>query len=191
MGNDCLVSVDGTDCPIQRRWCHLNGKKQWDKRFYTHKFHAHGLRYEVALSLLTSSIVWISGPYMPGVYNDVMIFRDGLIHQLEEGERVEADDGYIGECPRFCKCPGGFHGRLDQERMRGRVRMRHETVNKRLKQFACLTKKFRHSAEKHSACFRGAAILTQLAIEGGEELFDVREYDDALSDLQVEQLYGL
>jgi hypothetical protein len=32
---------------------------------------------------------------------------------LEEGERVEADDGYVGEAPRHVKCPKsplGGHG---------------------------------------------------------------------------------
>jgi hypothetical protein len=69
--------------------------------------------------------------------------------------------------------------------------MRHETINERLKNFHCLKVKFRHSASKHAACFWAVAVLTQLAIESGEEMFDMREYDDRLSDAQIIQLYGL
>jgi hypothetical protein len=186
--NDCLVSVDGTDCP--RKKIRLpNGKM--DTRYWSFKFRDAGLRYEVAICILTSDIVSIAGPYMPGVWNDLMIFRDGLRGRLGLHERVEADDGYWGDSPRYCVCPNAYTTRTDQERMRKRLRLRHETVNKRLKQFRCLLVKFRHRTEQHAACFRSAAVLTQLAIEGGEELFDMREYDDRLSDADVARLYGL
>jgi hypothetical protein len=69
--------------------------------------------------------------------------------------------------------------------------MRHETINERLKNFHCLKVKFHHSASKHVACFWAVAVLTQLRIESGEEMFDMQEYDDSLSDAQIVQLYGL
>ena len=94
-GNDCLMSVDGTDFRIAE-----HGKK-----FYSFKFKKSALRYEVALCILTGDIVWINGPYEPGVWNDIAIFRDGIMHHLEDGERVEADDGYLGEAPKYVKCP--------------------------------------------------------------------------------------
>jgi hypothetical protein len=34
-------------------------------------------------------------------------------------------------------------------------------------------------------------MLMQLAIESGEEMFDMQEYDDRLSDAEIVQLYGL
>ena len=37
--------------------------------------------------------------------------------------------------------------------------------------------KFRHSVDKHGTCFYCVALLTQLAIEHGEEVFSVA-YDD-------------
>lgn len=36
---------------------------------------------------------------------------------------------------------------------------------------------WRHNVVFHSAAFRAVAVLTQLAIDNGEELFEV-EYDD-------------
>jgi hypothetical protein len=186
--NDCLTSVDGTDCTIKGKVL-FNGAP--DTRYYSYKFQGPALRYEVAVLILSSDIVWVAGPYLPGVWNDLMIFWHGLKGMLLVGERVEADDGYLAEFPLACKCPGALFTRQDQKKMCGRLRRRHETINKRLKIFGCLTIRFRHSAAKHAACFRCAAVLTQLLIKNGEELFDVREYDDRLSDNQVEQLFGL
>jgi hypothetical protein len=34
-----------------------------------------------------------------------MIFRHGLSGMLPPGERVEADNGYVGDCPGKCKVP--------------------------------------------------------------------------------------
>lgn len=192
IGNDCLSSVDGVDC--SRTWpsyYNHKGKLKKDKRYYTHKFKAGGLRYEVALSIRSSDIVWIAGPYLPGIWNDLAIFRLGLMYMLEDGERIEADDGYKGECPQYVKCPRGVTRRKDKKKMKARVRMRHETINERLKNYTCLEKLFRHSDEKHALCFRACAVLVQLAMEGGEELFDCREYDDTMTDQQVEELFGL
>jgi hypothetical protein len=48
-----------------------------------------------------------------------------------------------------------------------------------MKQFNCLKNQFRHhDIAKHSSCFRAVAVLTQLAIEFGESLFEVEYSDD-------------
>ena len=84
VGADCLLSVDGTD--FRTRWINVN--------FWSYKFKKCGFRYEVALCIKTGWICWLNGPYAPGIWNDQMIFGDALAYELEEGERVEADDGY-------------------------------------------------------------------------------------------------
>jgi uncharacterized protein YpmB len=40
-----------------------------------------------------------------------------------------------------------------------------------------LKKHYRHSLEKHSACFRTVAVVTQLSIEYGSPLYEVEYYD--------------
>jgi len=91
---------------------------------------------------------------------------------------AEADDGYIGEAPKHIKCPKMFTADEKKAAMEARVRSRHESVNKRMKQFGCLRQQFRHhDFAKHSSCFRAVAVLTQVAIEFGETLFEV-EYSD-------------
>ena len=97
---------------------------------------------------------------------------------LDEGERVEADDGYIGEDPETTKVPGSMVHPQEEAILltRSKVRRRHETANKRIKQFKCLSTVFRHEIEQHGACFRACAVLTQLAIENGKLLFGVSGY---------------
>ena len=62
--------------------------------------------------------------------------------------------------------------------MQQRIRARHETVNKRFKQWGCLQNKFRHDILKHAEVFRAVAVITQIAIETGEPLFEVNYIDD-------------
>jgi hypothetical protein len=47
---------------------------------------------------------------------------------------------------------------------------RHETVNRRLKQFYCINLRFRHSLHLHPRFFHAVVNLTQLMIEIGEPL---------------------
>jgi hypothetical protein len=167
-----MVSVDGTDFQICQ-------PKPFSKAWYSYKYKKPGLRYEVAISIRNGDIVWINGPYEAGVWPDIEIFRDGIIHYLEVGEQVEADDGYTGEDPEHAKTPRGFTNNDERLALQSRVRSRQETVNKCLKQWACLKQIFRHDLEKHSGCFRAVAVITQLSIEHGEPLFGV-DYDDTI-----------
>lgn len=68
IGNDCLVSVDGTDCPMHKF------KPFWDG-WYKHKYNGPGTRWEVCICICTGHIVSISGPYYPGQWNDLMVFQ--------------------------------------------------------------------------------------------------------------------
>ena len=65
IGNDALVTIDGTD---------LKAQKRYDKRFFSHKFKSGGLRYEVGVCIVTGHIVWINGPFRCST-NDITIVR--------------------------------------------------------------------------------------------------------------------
>lgn len=108
---------------------------------------------------------------------------------MEQREKVEADDIYIPE-RGHCVCPGSLDSRADQSRLRGKVRMRHEHINERIKNFGCMVQRFRHSTNKHSACFRAVCVITQLAMESGETMINMAEYDDRLSDAQIAAIFG-
>ena len=94
--------------------------------------------------------------------------------------------------------PGGHIAhRQDQHLMRRRLRKRYETVNRRLKVFKVLDTVFGHhkngeGLRKHLICFRVAAIMAQLALEcGQQQLFDMREYDDDISDNEATEIFGV
>ena len=42
------------------------------------------------------------------MWNDTTIFRKLLLSHLQRGDRVEVDDGYVGETPEFVKCLASF-----------------------------------------------------------------------------------
>lgn len=95
------MSIDGTDVRIPQQGHAIAGNP-----FSSHKFAGKcALRYEIGVDILAGNVVWVEGPYAAGKYTDLTIFRTSLIHWLDPYERVEADDGYIGEAPQRVKCP--------------------------------------------------------------------------------------
>jgi hypothetical protein len=165
------MTVDGTDFRIPEQ----------GPTFSSHKYNMKsGFRYEVALCIKTGSIVWFNGPFACGKWQDITIFRMGLMTYLEEGERVKADDGYVGEAPRRCKIPKYFQG-SEREEMMKYVRNRQETVNKRFKNWGILKQVYRNKEKihLHGEVFAAIVVITQVAINNGERLFDV-DYDDEL-----------
>ncbi len=77
--NDCLLSVNGTDFRVA---------KSYEKPYYSYKFKKWGFHYKVALCIKTGDICWWVGPYLPGIWNDNMIFQDGLVHFWRRGRGV-------------------------------------------------------------------------------------------------------
>ncbi len=65
--------------------------------FGSHKYSGKSaLRYEIGVSILRGrDLVWINGQYPAGAWTDIKIFNKVLRHFLEEGERVEANNGYV------------------------------------------------------------------------------------------------
>lgn len=103
---------------------------------------------------------------------------------LEEGERVEADGGYVGEAPRHVKCPNSFTNPPETEFMQQRVRNRQETINNRIKFWAVLANFFRNwdSVALHGDILRAILVLTQIAINHGERLFPCGYRDPPYDD---------
>jgi hypothetical protein len=161
-----IVSVDGTDCPIQE-------PRPFNNAWFSQKFKGPGVKYEIAVDVLTGDCVWISGPFMASK-SDIKIFReDGLMALIPEGRLVIADKGYRGE-------PGvvSYPNHLDDEDVRDfkkRVRARHETFNGRLKTFDVLKQVFRHKPvlHQHKACLEAIAVITQCEINLGFKLFSI------------------
>lgn len=108
---------------------------------------------------------------MCGSWPDISIFRNDLIDKLLPNEMVEADKGYIGQ-PDKIRTPYDWVTKKEQT-LKKNARARHETVNKRFKQFNIMKNKFRHGLGKHQSVFRAVVVITQLLIKNGEVLFAV------------------
>lgn len=153
------MSLDGVDFKIQE-------PHPFSPAYFSHKFKAAGLRYEIAISIHTGEIVWCHGGYPCGKYPDITVARMHLVGLLNENEKVIADRGYNDPCVFI----------LPTEANKGRHKMimsRHETVNKRIRHFNILQHTFRHDKSLHGKCFHAVLNLVALTIKHEEPLFSV------------------
>ena len=172
MGNDCLMTIDGTDYRILQK-----GAARKGNAFGSFKYAGKSaLRYKLGVDILAGNLIWVSGPYPAGKYTDIAIFNSVLANCLEPGERVEADNGYVGR-PDKIKCPNNDCNPAENRVMQGIARSRHETLNGRLKAWGILGNVYRHDIREHGTVFYACAVITQLAVANGEPLFEV-EYGD-------------
>ena len=111
------------------------------------------MRYEVGVSIACGDICWVYGGFPAGDWPDVNIFRHALKGKQLDGERVEADDGYIGEHPGHVRCPNGLFNWSEREALQSRVRARHETVNERFKAWSIMREVFCHDMSLHEEAF--------------------------------------
>lgn len=153
------MSLDGVDFPI-------NEPHPISPKWYSHKFKGSGLRYEIGLCIKTGEIVWKNGGYPCGDWPDINIAKHLFVHFLEPGEKALADKGYRDNSYFILPTP-------NNNKKHKVIMSRHETINKRLKQFNILTQKFRNDKLLHKKCFNAILNLTQLIIKNEEPLFAV------------------
>ena len=166
-GNKAKITVDGTDCSIEEQ-------SPFDPDLWSHKINAAGLRYEIGIALQSGLVCWVNGPYKPGPWPDLRIFRHRLMSALANGEFIVADRGYKdGEEFVFSKDTGPDW----LKEMIGRATARHETLNGKLKVFNVLSTRFRHGIERHESVFNALINIIQLVLIHESPLFDVH-YDD-------------
>ena len=157
------MTVDGTDYEVYEQ-------SPWSKRWYSHKFKRAGLRYEIGVCIQSGDIVWTHGPFACGAWPDINIFRAKLKRMLAPRELVVADKGYRGD--KSVRIPSACCSHADHRAM-NKALARHETVNRRLKQFGVLSKRFRHELSKHHLCFEAVTAATQLSFNRGEKPYRV------------------
>jgi len=93
------------------------------------------------------------------------------------GEKVEADDGCMGE-DLFVGTPEWWEFRPKEKMEAARARSRHETMNSRLKDWRILGARFRHTLWRHGNVLRSIAVINQLGHKhGGMSLFDCTEHE--------------
>jgi hypothetical protein len=132
---------------------------------FSQKLNAAGLKYEVGVCIQTGHIVWVNGGFPCGK-SDLTIAREHLVHLLSPGEKIIADKIY--QDAQYFITPRTFPYELDLQKQ---IRARHETVNGKLKRFACLHSFFRHNKDKHVNCFMAVAEIVQMIIVTEEPLY--------------------
>lgn len=159
-GQTCFVSLDGVDFRILE-------PSPFSSGWYSHKFHSAGLRYEIGLNIRTGYTVWANGGYPCGLFPDLLLARQSYVYYVCAGERTMADKGYKDDA--FFILPNQENASLHEH-----IMSRHETVNKRMKEFQVLKQAFRHDLAKHPMCFHAVANITQIKFENGEPLYNVK-----------------
>jgi hypothetical protein len=122
------MTIDGTDFCI-----HQKGVPKKGNLFGSHKYAGESpLRYELGVDILAGNLVWVEGPYTADASNDVNFFSGVLSHCLEPGERLEADNGYVGHTDKI-KCPNNDCNPAENLGMQSVARSRHKTLTGALK----------------------------------------------------------
>lgn len=164
-----LISVDGVHFWIKEPLAEANPK---NKVYYSHKDNRAGLAYEIALSIWSNQIVWVSKPY-PASVHDITIFRENLKQKLPKGSVAIADQGYRGEKDCKTSIPNSLDTPEVKE-LKGRAKARQESVNSRIKVFQSLKEMFRHDIETfHQSVVECVLTVTQYQMENGSPLFAV------------------
>ena len=159
------MSVDGTHCPIEE-------PRPFSKKWSSHKLGGKpGVNYEISLNINQSKVLWVSGPFPHGQYNDLQVFRQSLKDKIPVGKRAIADDGYKGEA-EYISTKNKFDPR-EIAKFKEQVQAQHETFYKIIKIFNCLTLKFCHGVTMHKVFFEAACVITIYKMENGSPLFDL------------------
>jgi len=144
--------IDATECPIQRPSADIQ------RIFYSGKKKKHTIKYEIGVDVLHGFICWIAGA-VPGSVHDITLSRTiGIVHYnhlLQPEERILADKGYIGESIFLTPIKGALN---DMEHgWNSFINSHREIVEHtfaRLKNFGCLSQKWRHDIDLHSIVFQ-------------------------------------
>ncbi len=165
-----IISVDGVHCRIQE--VRTDPGAKW----YSHKFNAAAVSYELGIAVRSNRLVWVSGPF-PASRHDITTFQSeenpesGLKVLIPDGKRAIGDSGYKGEPKKIAVTRPGDSSEV--KKFKGGVKSRHETFNARLKSFNVLDVAFRHGFEKHKQVFETVCLCIQYDIENGNGLFEV------------------
>jgi hypothetical protein len=142
-----------------------------DPSIYSSKFNAAGLSYQLGLSIRSPNLIHVAGPFDASTH-DANIFRQsGVLDLMPTGKLGLGDSHYSGmhevirtKNPNDCKELATF---------KSRALARHETFNKRIKDFGCLHQTYRHDLAKHKMLFEACCVVTQYQMDTDSPIFDV------------------
>lgn len=163
-----LLTVDGIHCVVREP---STAELSKNPAYFSHKHHHAGVDYEIGLSVFTSQVIWVNGPF-PAGENDISIFKNrGLSEMIPEGCWAIADNGYRGVVKKIRTSSS-----LDTSavrKLKSRAKARHESFNGKLKNFDVVSRTWRHAVEKHSIAFKAVCVVCQYQMDNGSPLWDV------------------
>jgi hypothetical protein len=167
-----VVTIDGTDFRI------------WEKKHPTlprengqcsKKFNHGAVKYEIAISIFTAKVVWISGPFRGGEHDMNMLRQGGLLDKIADGKLAVVDRGYTSSRPEVeakLSLPN-VHDPKEVNNFKSRSRLRQETFNGRLKFFNVLSQTFRHGFDLHHHVLEAVVVIVQYQMDNGSPIFAV------------------
>ena len=99
------------------------------------------------MNINTGDICWIGGGIRAGECNDLQLAERTFVTKLLPFERVVADKIYSSN-PKFIAPP--LVGQHKHGAILNKIMARHESVNKRMKDYESIRKRWRHSWRKHN-----------------------------------------
>ncbi|KAI9347655.1 hypothetical protein BDR26DRAFT_916055 [Obelidium mucronatum] len=117
----------------------------------------------LASAIATSKFVHISGSVPCGLFNDLAMVKRSLLPRLGVGEKVAADEGYVGVPGKIMtRLKGNTEAIIKHNHNLSILQSRHETMNGKLKDFGVLFQMFRGNREEHYLVFQAVAQITQV-----------------------------
>jgi hypothetical protein len=165
-----ILTVDGTDYKV---WEKKHPHFTIDKKQYSQKYNHGALKYEIAIDVYRSIVVWISGPHRGGKH-DRTIFAEGLQAKIRPGKLVITDRVYGSKATPDQHAKLALPNPMDSKvlaNFKARARCRHETFNGRLKFFRALSDTYHHSSDNHVHVFEAVCVIVQYQMDNGGELF--------------------
>ena len=167
-----IATVDGIDF---HTWEPKHPFFPLDKGAMLHKYRKAALKYEIAVHLNKSQIVWINGPF-PGAVHDKVIYCSGLKDKIPPGKKILSDSVYSSAAHPDDHAKLALKDPLDDKqtaKYKARGTSRHETLNGRLRFFKSLSNTYRHKKENHRFILYSVAVIVQTEMNMGHELFAI------------------
>jgi DDE superfamily endonuclease len=161
-----IATIDGIHCQI------VEPRTEPSSKWCSHKLNKPSLDYELCIDVYRNKLVSINGPFKAGEH-DISVARKphGILTKIPFGKKILGDKGYRGE-PDKITTPN-VHDSIIVKRFKARASARHETFNKRIKDFKIIAGPFRSSHEYHKIAFEAVCVLVQYDLENGYPLFSI------------------
>ena len=163
-----IISVDGTDFKV---WERKHPMMPYHKGHYSHKFNHGALKYEIAMDVYRSKVVWISGPHRAGLHDKTIFVEKGLKDKISLGKKISSDRVYGSQNHIKLSLPNPSMDDLEVANFKARVRSHHESFNGHLKFYKSLSDTYHHTPDNHVHEFEAISVTVQYQMDNDAKIF--------------------